>query len=312
MLKYIIRRIIMMIPVMLGVTFVVFTMLYITPGDPAQTILGENATEETIAELREEMGLDRPFIIQYFDYVWKIVTKGDFGRSYTNQQPVINALIDRFPNTIILAVSSAAIAVILGLILGVVSAVKQYSIFDNFSMTLALIGLSMPNFWQGLLLMLLFSLKLGWFPVSGFTTWKHLILPALTVGTSSCAIIARMTRSSMLEVVRQDYVDSARAKGQKEYIVIIKHALRNAMIPIITAVGLQFGAMLGGSVITESVFSIPGIGKLMVDSIKARDYPSVQAGVLLIALSFCVVNLLVDLLYAATDPRMKSNIEGKA
>ena len=309
MLKYIMRRVLILIPVMLGVMFVVFTMLYITPGDPATMILGENATPDAVIALREEMGLNDSFLVRFARYVWKIVTEGDFGLSYTNKRPVLEVVMTRFPNTIILSVTSAVIAVFLGLLLGVIAAVKQYSIFDNISMTLALVGLSMPNFWQGLLLMLLFSLKLELLPVSGFTTWKHVILPALTIGTGSCALIARMTRSSMLEVIRQDYVDFARSKGQKEFWVIVRHGLRNAMIPILTTIGLQFGAMLGGSVLTESVFAIPGLGKLMVDSIKQRNYPVVQAGVLIIALSYCVVNLLVDLLYAAIDPRMKANLK---
>ena len=255
------------------------------------------------------MGLNDPFLVRFARYVWKIVTEGDFGLSYTNKRPVLEVVMTRFPNTIILSVTSAVIAVFLGLLLGIIAAVKQYSIFDNISMTLALVGLSMPNFWQGLLLMLLFSLKLELLPVSGFTTWKHVILPALTIGTGSCALIARMTRSSMLEVIRQDYIDFARSKGQKELWVIVRHGLRNAMIPILTTIGLQFGAMLGGSVLTESVFAIPGLGKLMVDSIKQRNYPVVQAGVLIIALSYCVVNLLVDLFYAAIDPRMKANLK---
>ena len=309
MLKYVMRRVLILIPVMLGVMFVVFTMLYITPGDPATMILGENATPEAVETLQNEMGLNDPFLVRFARYVWKIVTEGDFGLSYTNKRPVLEVVMTRFPNTIILSVTSAVIAVFLGLLLGIIAAVKQYSIFDNISMTLALVGLSMPNFWQGLLLMLLFSLKLELLPVSGFTTWKHVILPALTIGTGSCALIARMTRSSMLEVIRQDYIDFARSKGQKELWVIVRHGLRNAMIPILTTIGLQFGAMLGGSVLTESVFAIPGLGKLMVDSIKQRNYPVVQAGVLIIALSYCVVNLLVDLFYAAIDPRMKANLK---
>jgi peptide/nickel transport system permease protein len=308
MTKYIIRRVLILIPVMLGVMFVVFTMLYITPGDPATMILGENATPEAVMQLQEEMGLNDPFLVRFTRYVWNIFSKGDFGVSYTNKRAVIEVVMSRFPKTIILSVTSALIAVFLGLLLGIIAAVKQYSIFDNLSMTLALIGLSMPNFWQGLLLMLLFSLRLGWLPVSGFTSWKHIILPALTIGTSSCALIARMTRSSMLEVIRQEYIDFAYAKGQKKWLVILWHGLRNAMIPIITTVGLQFGAMLGGSVITESVFAIPGLGKLMVDSIKQRNYPVVQAGVLIIALSYCVVNLLVDLLYSMVDPRIKASM----
>lgn len=308
MLRYTLKRIITLIPVILGVTLLVFSMLYITEGDPALTILGDNATEETVKELRDEMGLNDPFFVQYFTYVKNMVVHGDLGNSYLTGRPVISSIKTRFPNTLILSLASSLLAVVFGVSLGVIAGVNQYSIFDNIAMIFALIGTSMPNFWLGLLLMLVFSLKLGWLPVSGFTSFKHLILPSICVATGSTAIIARMTRSSILEVIRQDYMDSARAKGQKEWKVIINHGLRNALIPVITSVGLQFGAMLGGSVITESVFAIPGIGKLMVDAIKQRDYPSVQAGVLVIAISFSVVNLLIDLLYTAVDPRIKASL----
>lgn len=298
-----------MVPVLLGVTFIVFSLLYITPGDPAEMLLGQDATPESVRQLRGELGLDRPFLVRFFKYVEGIVLRGDFGTSYRNNQPVVKMIMLRFPNTLLLAVASAVLAVFLGLLLGVVSAIKQYSLFDNIAMALALVGISMPNFWQGLLLMLLFSLRLGWLPVSGFTTWRHLILPALTVGTDSAAIIARMTRSSLLEVIRQDYIDTARAKGQKERVVILRHGLRNAMIPIITSIGLQFGGMLGGAVVTESVFSIPGLGKYMVDAIKVRDYPAVQGCVLFVAITFSIVNLIVDILYAAMDPRIKASFK---
>lgn len=206
-----------------------------------------------------------------------------------------------------MAVVSVAFALVLGMILGIVSAVKPYTLLDNVSMTLALVGVSMPNFWQGLLLMLLFSVNLGWLPATGYGTWKHIILPAVTVGTSSAGIIARMTRSSMLEVINADYINTARAKGQKELVVIIRHGLRNALIPVITTAGLQFGSMLGGALLTETVFAMPGLGKLMVDSVSGRDYTVVQGGVLVIAIMFSMVNLLVDILYAYADPRVKSS-----
>ncbi|MEG1774817.1 MAG: ABC transporter permease, partial [Oscillospiraceae bacterium] len=198
------------------------------------------------------------------------------------------------------------IAVVLGMVLGIISAVKQYSVFDHVAMFLAMIGNAMPNFWQGLLLMLLFAINLRWLPASGFTSWKHLILPAVTIGTSSAAAIARMTRSSMLEVVRQDYITTARAKGQSEFKITTRHALKNALIPVITTIGMQFGHLLGGAVLTESIFAVPGVGKMMVDAIKARNAPVVQGGVLMVALAFSVVNLLVDILYAYVDPRIKS------
>ncbi|MFY9312086.1 MAG: ABC transporter permease [Tepidanaerobacteraceae bacterium] len=305
MIRYILRRILMMIPVMLGVTLIVFTMMYITPGDPAQIILGDNATPEAVAKLRAEMGLDDPFLVRYFRFV-KDLLRGDLGICYATKQPVFDRLIQTFPNTVKLAAFAVVVSTIMGLSLGIISAAKQYSLFDNIAMLLAMMGNAMPNFWQGLLLMLVFSLWLGWLPASGFSSFKHMILPALTMGTSSAAVLARMTRSSMLEVIRADYISTARAKGQTEFKVIMHHAFRNAMIPVITTIGLQFGRQLGGAVLTESIFAIPGVGKMMVDAIKARNYPVVQGGVLLIALSLSIVNLVVDILYAYIDPRIKS------
>jgi peptide/nickel transport system permease protein len=296
----------MLIPVLIGVSFIVFTLMYITPGDPAAIMLGESASLEEVESLREEMGLNDPFIVQYGRFVKNAVFHGDVGRSYVTKRPVSEEILQRFPATLKLATAAVIVSMCIGIPLGIISATKQYSIFDNISMVLALIGVSMPNFWQGLLMIMLFALKLGWLPASGFSSFKYLILPALTIGTSSAAIMTRMTRSSMLEVIRQDYITTARAKGQKESKVINKHALGNALIPIITIAGLQFGHMLGGSVLTESIFAIPGVGRLMVESIKARDFPIVQGGVLYIAASFCVVNLLVDILYAFVDPRIRS------
>lgn len=212
----------------------------------------------------------------------------------------------RFPVTLKLAAFSILIAVSLGIPIGIISATKQYSLFDNVAMVVALLGVSMPNFWQGLLLILLFSVTLGWLPASGFSTWKHMILPAVTIGTSTVAVITRMTRSSMLEVIRQDYIRTARAKGQVESKVINRHALKNALIPIITVVGLQFGYLLSGAVLTESIFAVPGVGRLMVESIKQRDFPVVQGAVLFIAITFSLVNLFVDIMYAYVDPRIRS------
>lgn len=309
MTKYILRRLLILIPVMLGVIFVVFLMMYLTPADAAVLALGDNATAESLEALREQLGLNRPFLVQYFDYVWGIVTRFDFGRSFTNNRPVMDIILPRLQNTMVLSVVSAGLAVVVGIFLGVVAAVKQNSLFDNASMVAALAGVSMPSFWQGLLLMLLFSLRLKWLPVSGFTTLAHVILPALTLSTGSMAIIARMTRSSMLEVIQQDYINFAKSKGQRPMRVIIGHALRNALIPIVTTVALQFGNMLGGSVIIESVFSIPGVGKLMADSIRGMNYPVVQAGVLIIALLYSISNVLADVLYAVVDPRVKSTLK---
>ena len=250
--------------------------------------------------------MNDPFLLQYGRYLKKAVFEGDLGTSYVTGRPVITEIVARFPTTMLLAVLSVCISVLIGIPTGIISATRQYSIFDNLAMILALVGVSMPNFWQGLVLIIVFSLHLGWLPASGFYGPAYWILPALTIGTSTAATITRMTRSSMLEVIRQDYIRTARAKGQTELVVILKHALKNALIPIITVIGLQLGRGLGGAILTESIFSIPGLGKLMVDSIKARNYPVVQGGVLFIAVMFSFINLLVDVLYAYADPRIKS------
>lgn len=306
MIKYILRRLLFLIPVMLGVSFIVFTMMYFTPGDPAKIMLGETAPQEAVDQLREELGLNDHFFVQYGRYIKNAVVHQDLGRSYTTNRLVFDEIASRFPNTLKLAGLGVLVAVIIGIPVGIISATRQYSLFDNASMVFALVGVSMPNFWQGLLLILLFSVQWSLLPSSGFDTWKQMILPAITLGTSSAAIITRMTRSSMLEVIRQDYIRTARAKGQKESVVINRHALKNALIPVITVIGLQFGYLLGGAVLTESIFGITGVGRLMVDSIKSRDYLMVQGGVLFIAVVFSIVNLGVDILYAFLDPRIKS------
>lgn len=303
--RYILRRLLLLIPVMLGVSFVVFTIMYFTPGDPAKVMLGERAPQAEVEQLREQMGLNRPFHVQYYNFV-KNALKGDLGRSLVTKQPVATELLSRFPATLQLAAAAVLISILIGIPIGIISATKQYSFFDMSSMVFALIGVSMPNFWQGMMMILLFSLTLGMLPSSGYGTWRHLIMPAVTIGTSSAAIITRMTRSSMLEVVRQDYIRTARAKGLRENIVINRHALKNALIPIVTVIGLQFGYLLGGAVLTESIFSWPGVGRFMVDAIRTKDYFVVQGGVLLIALAFSLVNLGVDILYAFLDPRIKA------
>lgn len=306
MLRYILKRIVMMIPVMLGVSLIVFSMIYFTPGDPAEYMLGMDANEESIAVLREELGLNKPFLFQYYNYLKGIILKGDFGTSYTTHRSVTTEIIERLPATLTLAVLSVSLATFIGLITGIIAATKQYSIFDNIATVFALTGVSMPNFWTGLMLIILFSVYLGWFPSSGFSQPIQWVLPSLTVGLASTATIMRQARSSMLEVIRQDYITTARAKGQGEVTIVFKHALRNALIPIVTVVGISFGGMLGGAILVESIFSIPGIGKLMIDSISVKNYPMVQGGVLFIAFGFSIVNLLVDILYAFIDPRIKS------
>lgn len=305
--KYIFKRLLSLIPVMLGVSLIIFTMMYFTPGDPARILLGESAPEENVQALRDEMGLNDPFFIQYGNWLRGIVLEGNVGQSFRTRRQVSDEIMDRFPATLQLATAGAVVSVIVGVPIGIVSATKQYSVFDNASMFVALLGVSMPNFWLAMLLIIAFALNLRWLPSSGLNEgFRSLILPAITLGTSSAAVIARMTRSSMLEVIRQDYIRTARAKGQVESKVINRHALKNALIPIITVIGLQFGGLLGGAILTETVFSIPGVGRLMVDAISTRDFPVVQGGVLFIAVTFSLVNLVVDILYAFVDPRIKS------
>ena len=305
MLKFIGKRILMMIPIMVGVVLLVFSMMYFSPGEPAKYILGEMATAEDIAMFNAENGLDKPFVIQYFNYMVDAL-RGDFGISYTTKQPVIDEILNRFPTTFKLALYSTLVAILLGVTLGIISAVRQYSIWDNIARVFSMVGVSMPNFWQGLLFIIWFSVMLEWLPSSGFGTWKHWILPAITVGTSSAAAIMRMTRSSMLEAIRQDYVTTARAKGQKELIIICIHALRNAIIPVMTVIGINFGRALGGSAISEVVFAIPGLGNLIIQAINVKNAPLVQGGILFIAVIMAFVNLLVDVLYAYVDPRIRS------
>jgi peptide/nickel transport system permease protein len=303
--KYILRRVLLLIPVMLGVSFVVFTIMFFTPGDPAKILLGERAPAEEVAMLRTQMGLDDPFIVQFFNFVKKAV-QGDLGRSLVTKRAVAAEIWSRFPATLQLSAAAVLIAVLMGIPIGIISATKQYSTFDMVSMVIALIGVSMPNFWQGMMMILLFSITFRVLPSSGYGTLNHLIMPAATIGTSAAAVITRMTRSSMLEVVRQDYIRTARAKGLSERVVINRHALKNALIPIITVIGLQFGSLLGGAVLTESIFSWPGVGRFMVDAIRTKDFPSVQGGVLMLALTFSIVNLAVDILYGYIDPRIKA------
>jgi peptide/nickel transport system permease protein len=305
-LRHILIRLLLMIPVLLGVAFVVFTLMYITPGDPAKIILGDAATAEAIEALREEMGLNDSFAVRFGRYIGDIFLRFDFGNSYQTGRSVLGELLQRFPATVKLAAYSGLVSVIIGVILGIISAIKQYSWFDNISSAVGIVGVAMPNFWLGMMLVLIFSVKLKLLPASGTYGPQYWVLPSLTLGLISAASIMRTTRSCMLEVIRQDYIVTARAKGQSEWIIIVYHALKNALIPIVTVVGIQFGHLLGGSVLVETVFSIPGIGRYMIDAIKARDYPIVQGGVLFLSACFSFVNLAVDILYSFLDPRMKS------
>lgn len=310
MYRYILKRLLMMIPVLIGVTFVVFCIMDMTPGNPAQMILGEAATPESIAKLEEELGLNGSLIERYIRYMADLVT-GDMGVSYKNGLSVAEQIFEKLPNTILLASSGVLVAVCIGIPMGIISARKQYTLFDNFAMLFALIGTSMPSFWLGLLFVIIFSLNLGILPASGMgagglETLKSLILPALTIGTGTAAVIARMTRSSMLEVIRQEYIDTARSKGIKESRVVTKHMLKNALIPIVTVIGLQFGLLLGGSVMTESIFSWPGLGRYVLEAINMKDTPVVMGSVIVMSVLFSMVNFCVDILYAYIDPRIKS------
>ena len=331
MLAYIIRRILILIPTLLGVSVIVFLMLRITPGDPAELLLGERATEEALHEIREHLGLNEPLHVQYGLFLKRLM-KGDLGETIWSRQKVWIEVKERFPATIELSVVALFISCFFGIIFGIISATRQYSIFDYLSMLGALIGVSMPIFWLGLVFMLIFSVNLGWLPLSGRISvgvdlevvtnfyildavltknWGalkdvlwHIIMPATTLSTIPMAIVARMTRSSMLEVLRQDYIKTAKAKGLSQFIVTFKHALRNALIPVVTTIGLQFGVALGGAILTETIFAWPGVGKWMFDAVMKRDYMVIQGGTLFIAAVFVVINLMVDVLYAVINPRI--------
>ncbi len=306
MLKYIVRRLLIMLPIILGIIFIVFSILEFTPGDPVSMILGQDATPELIKLKREELGLNKPFLTRYITYVLDIV-RGDFGTMYASGNSVGEAIARRLPVTLELSILSILLAVIVGIPLGVLSAVKQYSIIDIFSILFAMILSAMPGFWLGLMLILIFSTKLGLFPSFGVGDGLiSFILPCITLSATYTAVIVRMTRSCMLEVINQDYVRTARAKGATESHIIGKHALRNAMLPVLTTVGMYFGALMGGAVIAETVFSLPGLGTLLVSGITAKDTPTVLGCVTVIATSISLINLSVDVAYAYIDPRIKA------
>ncbi len=315
MLRYILKRFIFVIPVLLGATLLVFTIMEFTPGDPARLILGDEATEEDIQNLREEMGLNDPFVVRYVRFVTDML-HGDLGISYRNNLDVSEQIVQRMKNTMILAGAAVFIAVVIGIPVGIISAIKQYTIFDNLVMMVTLFLAASPVFWMGLMLVIIFALNLGIFPAAGMKTGFpglliSLVLPAFTLSSNTMATIARTTRASMLEVVRQDYIDTARSKGLKESTVILRHMLKNALIPIVTMIGLSFGGLLGGSVVTESIFAWPGVGRFVVESINFKDTPSVLASVVMLSIFSTFVNLFVDLLYAFVDPRIKSQYQSK-
>lgn len=307
MFIYILRRIFQTIPVMIGVTLAVFLMMHLIPGDPAQIMAGENANPEQVEQMRENLGLNDPLYEQYFRYISNAV-QGDLGTSIRTNRDVTKEIFEsRFGITVQLAVLGTALAVIGGLIAGIVSATRKGSFLDLILMLIALIGFSMPNFLLGIVLIYIFAVNLGWVPVVGWGSIEHMILPAITLGTVGAAIIARMTRSSMLEVIDQDYIRTAYAKGVSDRIVVYKHALRNALIPVVTVVGLQFGGLLGGAVVTETVFAINGLGRLIIDSIRAHDFPMVQGTILVCTVLFVFVNTLVDITYRFINKRIDLN-----
>ena len=313
MKEYIFKRLLLTIPVLLGVSILVFSVIHLAPGDPAVIMLGPLATKESIENLHQELGLDRPLVVQYLAWMSKVV-RLDFGRSVVLGREVFPEIWLRFKATMILTLASLSLAILIGVVAGITSAVRQYSIFDGLSMLTALAGVSMPVFFTGIVLIILFSMQLNLFPTAGMYSpaggdlldlLHHLVLPAITLGTASAAVLARMTRSAMLETIRQDYIRTARAKGLAERAVIYVHALRNAAITIITVLGMQVGYQLGGAILTETVFSWPGIGMMMVRAIQVRDYPMVQGGVLFVAAVFVFVNIIVDIAYAFLDPRIR-------
>lgn len=301
--KYILRRLVMSVPVMIGVSIVAFLIMHLTPGDPAQLLAGPDATIEDVQLIRDRFGLDEPLPVQYVQFV-----KGVFDGSLESMKyevPAIGLITSRLKNTAVLAGAALLLSVALGVMAGILSAVRRYSWIDYLSTSLALIGVSMPAFWLAIMLVMLFAVELGWLPAAGMGGVRHIVLTAIVLGTGSAGIIARMTRSTMMDVLRQDYVTTARAKGLTERVVVYLHALRNAMIPTVTVIGMQIGSLLTGAVLTESVFAWPGVGRLLVDSILGRDYPVVQATLLVVAFIYVGANLLVDILYAFLDPRIR-------
>ena len=304
MLGYTIKRILQVIPVLLIISFICFMMIRLVPGDPVANMLGVNASKEAIAAQRAELGLDKPLLTQYGDFLVKAL-QGDLGKSITTRRPVIDEIAQRYPATLKLALGATVFAAVVGITFGVLSAVKQNKLTDNVIMVFSLLSVSTPSFFLALVMMLLFSIHLGWLPSMGLRTPLHYVLPIITLGMQSVGLIARTTRSSMLEVLRQDYIRTSRSRGISQAVIVMRHAFKNALIPVVTVVGLRFGGLLAGSMLVEAVFSVPGIGRFMVDGVLKRDYPVVQGPVLVLATTFVLVNLAVDLIYALIDPRIK-------
>lgn len=317
MLKLIFRRLVDLIPTLFVVATTVFIITRLIPGDPAAVLLGPQASPDEIAKMRESLGLNQPLYLQYVEFLGSLL-QGDLGTSLGYNQPVMSLIMERFPNTLLLSACALALSLLIGIPAGIISATKQYSVWDYTVMILSLVGVSMPIFWLGVMLVLYFSVYLGWLPATGmgslsegFGSVTHLILPSIALSTIPMATFARITRSSMLEVIRQDYIKTARAKGLREFFVVWKHALKNAMTPLLTVMGMQISSMLGGAVLTETIFSWPGMGRLVVDAIENRDFVVVQGTVLFIAVIFVLINLLVDILYTVVNPRVKLSNKGE-
>ena len=306
MRRYIIKRLLLIIPILIGVSFIVYGILSMTPGDPGTSILGSSATQEQIDALNHDLGYDRPFVVRYVDYMYNLIFRMDMGESYRSGTAVWDDIMKKAAVSIRIAVNGMLCATIIGIPLGILSAVKQYSFLDFSTTTLSMILAAIPSFWLGMLLMYCFALKLGWFPSSGIDPWRHYILPMFAIGLPYAAYELRFTRSTMLEAIRQDYVRTCRAKGGEERVVIWKHALKNALLPVITVTGNNFGGLLGGAMITETVYSIPGLGVMLVNAIKTKDIPVAMGTTLFLAGFFCLIMVVVDLLYALVDPRIKA------
>ena len=304
MLRFLTRRLALTIPVLLGVATLVFSLIHFIPGDPALAMLGETASQQDVEALRERLGLDRPLLEQYVNFLRGVV-RGDFGTSLRTNQPVTEAIVERIPATMELALAAMLVAVCFSIPLGIAAAVWRGTAIDHGATTISLLGVSIPNFWLGPLLAIVFAVELGLLPVSGRGTWAHLVLPAISLGAALAAILARMTRASLLEELREQYVQAARARGVSRSRAVLRHAFRNSLIPVVTLLGLQFGAVLTGAVITETIFAWPGIGRLLIQSIGFRDYPLVQGCILFIAITYVAMNLLTDLVYGVLDPRIR-------
>ncbi|MCJ7855200.1 ABC transporter permease [Lachnospiraceae bacterium NSJ-143] len=303
--KYVIKRLLMLIPVILGITFILYSIMTLTPGDPVRMILGDGATDEAVEQMREELGLNKGFFEGYVDYL-KDAAHGDFGKSYRTREPVFNEVFARFPNTLKLASSAIAISIILGVLVGIIQAVHQYSILDNIISGITLICTSIPDFWFGLILIIIFCVNLKLLPASGSDHWYNYVLPAITASMGYTAGTIRLTRSSMLEVIRSDYIRTARAKGTDERTITYRHALKNALLPVVTLIGINLGWQLGGTIIVEQIFAIPGIGTLMIGAVRSKDIPLLMASVTFVAVLSSLINLGTDILYAYIDPRIKA------